>query len=501
MSEELPSVKTPEVEDLPSARGLIATLQALITTLHGLIQELRQALAAKETENADLRRALLGPKSERAVRRRREPAPSEISEEERARRRRAAEDKRKSNREARKAQLANEEVDHSAPATCPKCHASGPFTSLTAQTSHEIDYLSERLSLILHRMETNLCPCGHIFSAASPQRVSEGCHYGPGLHAHAVVAKCADALPLNRVSKRFARAGLHMARSTLTDLYHRAAECLLPIYQRLLALVASAEYVNADETSQPVMDDHKCRRGFIWTFIAARIIAYVFSPNRSGETPVTVLQGTAGKLQVDGYTGYNHVCLPDGRERVGCLAHCRRYFYKARDNCLDLADHCLGVIRQLYQVEYDAAEKNVLGSEAHRLMRQHRSKPLMDAWKAWLLEQKGQHTPKSPMGAGIRYTLNQWAFLTRFIDDPKLRLDNNISEAALRIIALGRDNFRWVGHDESGENLAVLQTIVATCVANDVNPQHYIADVLIRVHHTPATDIDSLLPMNWRPPA
>jgi len=86
---------------------------------------------------------------------------------------------------------------------------------------------------------------------------------------------------------------------------------------------------------------------------------------------------------------------------------------------------------------------------------------------------------------------------TKFADDPKLRLDNNISEGALRIIALGRDNFRWVGHDEAGENLAVLQTVVATCIANGVNPQDYIADVLIRMQTHPASELDALLPMNW----
>ena len=105
------------------------------------------------------------------------------------------------------------------------------------------------------------------------------------------------------------------------------------------------------------------------------------------------------------------------------------------------------------------------------------------------------------MGRAIRYNLNQWDVLIRFLEDAKVRLDNNISEAALRIIALGRDNFRWVGHDESGENLAILQTIVATCIANDINPQDYITDVLLRLQTHPASQIDDLLPMNWQPAA
>src|SRR5690606_13301847 len=91
---------------------------------------------------------------------------------------------------------------------------------------------------------------------------------------------------------------------SLTDIFHRTAALLQPLYTRLLQLVAVSDYVNADETSQPVMDKDQCRRGFIWTFIARGIIAYVFSKDRGGETPQRILGDTVGYLQVDGHTGY-----------------------------------------------------------------------------------------------------------------------------------------------------------------------------------------------------
>jgi transposase len=498
--DELKALDPDTIDDVSSFREMMRQLQALVMTLNALIVELRAQLTAKENENAELRRALLGPKSERKPKKTKTSASKgkkPPTEEEKARRRRGRQ-KSKQNRDERNGKLDEQPVEHPAPETCPKCNGTGPFVPLSPDISVEIEYLGERLLKLLHNVEKKLCPCGHIFSGDSPDRVTEGTHYGPGLYANAVVSKCADALPLNRISKRFARGGLHMPRSTLTDLYHRAAELLEPIHTRLLELVAASFYVNADETSQPVMDKEHCRRGFIWTFIAESIIVYIFSATRSGDTPTQILKGTVGKLQVDGYTGYNQVCLPDGRERIGCIAHCRRYFHKARDKCAEEADHCLGVILNLYRVEYDAAARDILGTDAHRFLREQRSQKIMDEWKLWLEKHKDRHTPKSPMGRAIRYTLNQWEHLTKFIADPKLRLDNNISEAALRIIALGRDNFRWVGHNVSGHNLAVLQTIVATCIANDVNPQDYITDVLIRVQTHPASRIDELLPMNWQ---
>ncbi len=62
-------------------------------------------------------------------------------------------------------------------------------------------------------------------------------------------------------------------------------------------------------------------------------------------------------------------------------------------------------------------------------------------------------------------------------------------------------NFLFVGHEAAGRNLAILQTIVATCRLNDVLPYEYIADMLVRVQFHPTARLDELLPMNWRPVA
>jgi transposase len=58
-----------------------------------------------------------------------------------------------------------------------------------------------------------------------------------------------------------------------------------------------------------------------------------------------------------------------------------------------------------------------------------------------------------------------------------------------------KKNFLFAGHDEGAQNLAVLQTIVATCLLHGVNPEAYIADVLVRIG--PGVDVQALLPWNW----
>jgi transposase len=140
-----------------------------------------------------------------------------------------------------------------------------------------------------------------------------------------------------------------------------------------------------------------------------------------------------------------------------------------------------------------------LGTDEHRDLRQTLSKPLTEEIIAWCRENTPRFAPKSPMAKAIAHIINQWETLVVFLKDPRLRLDNNISERALRIMALGRKNFLFVGHDEAGQNLATLQTLVATCKLHGVNPYDYLVDVLMRVQTHPQSRIAELLPMHWTP--
>ena len=237
-------------------------------------------------------------------------------------------------------------------------------------------------------------------------------------------------------------------------------------------------------------------------------MTFAYSAGRSGETPKKILGESRGKLQVDGYTGYNAVITPEARERVGCWSHLRRYFFKALPTAPE-AEEMMDLIVELYAVEWQAQEKGICGSEAHRLLRDTLSRPVVKKIEAWLAQQEPATNPKSPLGAALKYAQEEDKKTKKkslkrcmkvFLKDPKVGLDNNISERALRIIALGRKNFLFAGNDPAAQNLAINQTLVATCEANGVNPQDYLADVLIRIQTHPQSKIDELLPQNWRPP-
>ena len=209
-----------------------------------------------------------------------------------------------------------------------------------------------------------------------------------------------------------------------------------------------------------------------------------------------MLGGTSGALVVDAYTGYNAVTVPKGRVRVGCWAHVRRRVYNALRSTPE-ARVGLDLILQLYRVEHDASEAGIVRTPAHRALRQQRSLPVLEKLHAWMVAETPRHLPKGPLGSALSYALKQWEALCRFASDEKLPLDNNRAEGALRKAALGRRNFLFVGHEAAGENLAGLYALVATCEANGVNPEGYLADVLLRVQTHPNARIDELLPHAW----
>ncbi len=491
---ELPSFD--HIKD-PEARALLDMMKLMILNQQSTIERL--------TSQADgLARLVRGSKPERmpSIESVRKKKRTETEEEKQERLRKARETRRK-NKEKKK-QLETEVVKHEIPAAELKCGHCGDteFEALgEGKVSHEYKFIPAKLIQTKHVREKRICQCKKtILTAPAPARVGESCHHGPEIHAHVVVSKCLDSNPLNRMEGQFSRSDVHLPKSTLCDMFHRTAKQLSPIYDRQMELIAESELVNGDETSIQVQAKKQTRRAWMWTFLSAMMIGYVFSFSRSGETPMKVLAGTTGKLQVDAYTGYNKVCLPEGRERVGCWAHARRKFFDAVPTA-PIAEEALAFILELYEVEYEAAKRGELGSEQHQAMRTLSSQYTLDKFYKWLLKQRDDWPPKSPLGQAITYTLNQWETLICFVSDVRLPLDNNIAERALRTIAVGRKNFLFVGNEKAGQNLAILQSLVSTCVLHKVNPQDYIADVLIRIQTHPMNRIDELLPMNWKPQA
>jgi len=350
----------------------------------------------------------------------------------------------------------------------------------------------------IHVQETLACPCGDYIVTASAPKAIEGGHYGPNMMAHVVTAKCCDSLPFYRVERQFKRQGFDLSRSTLCSLFHQAANTLEPLIKRMKALVPDYDLVLADETPIPIFSLEKTRKGYIWTFITSDLIYYHYSASRSGETPLKIIGKSTGALVADAYSGYNQVCTPENRARAGCWAHVRRKFFEAQRDYPVEADYAIQQILGLYKTEYEAAAENIRAGPAHLALRQSKSQPITIELKDWLIDQEKKLLPKSPIGKAIAYALNNWDALTLFLNNAKVPIDNNASERALRIVAIGRKNYLFAGNDEAASNLAGLYSLVATCELHEINPERYLSDVLITVHSHPQKDIDQLLPHVWK---
>ena len=152
-----------------------------------------------------------------------------------------------------------------------------------------------------------------------------------------------------------------------------------------------------------------------WAYLGDRghpYTVYDFTETRERAGPEKFLAGFEGYLQADAYGGYDGIYLGSrGKiQEVSCWAHCRRYWYKAREQDPARAHHVLGVIARLYEIERAAAEGD---AETRRELREIHARPLLDELKDWLDGQS--FLPKSLIGKAATYTRNQWDGLNRYL--------------------------------------------------------------------------------------
>nr|WP_274612876.1 transposase [Bradyrhizobium brasilense] len=156
-----------------------------------------------------------------------------------------------------------------------------------------------------------------------------------------------------------------------------------------------------------------------------------------------------------------------------------------------IAEAAVRQIAQLY-----AIEAMVRGSspDTRLAARKEHSLPIVEALKPWFEKQLSMISSGSTLAEDIRYALNHWQGLTRFLEDGRLELDTNPVENAIRPVCLTRKM-----RSSPAENWALLASIVATCKLSDVNPAAYIAETLEAIiDGHPHNRIEDLMPWRFR---
>ena len=362
------------------------------------------------------------------------------------------------------------------------------------------------------RYGCRVCESAVVQAAAPPRPVERGLPT-TALLAHVAAAKFAWHLPLNRQAQMLAGHGITLDRSTLVHWIGRIAWWLQPLHALLLETVLSAPKVFCDDTPLPVLDRtrRRTRIGRLWCYAvddrpwqgpAPTAVVYLYAEDRRGRHVEEHLARFHGVLQVDGYAGYDNLAKPGrpgGQITLAyCLAHARREFFKVHKQTADpIAEEALRRIREVYAVEarirgHAAAERVAI--------RQVETRPLMTAFRSWLMERLEATSAKSSLAAAIRYTLGHWEGLTLFLSDGRIEADNNIVERGIRPIPLGRKNAMFAGSDSGGRRWALLASLINTAKLHGLDPQTYLADVLDRIvsGRTKASALRELLPWNWR---
>lgn len=342
-----------------------------------------------------------------------------------------------------------------------------------------------------------------IISAPAPVKLVPRALAGTSVLADLIVGKHVDHLPLNRLHHRYLRAGLEIPRSTLAEWYAFACDALEPVARRLYERVLTATVVRIDASGLKVQDskaDGNITRGTMWCLVGDdRDVSFRYAEDGTGDNgPWQFLQGRKGFVQADAANVFQRVY--NGRvgnaTPVGCNAHARRKFIALLHQDSRVA-HVVQLYGRLYKVERLAKMRGLNPDGVLALRRQY-SAGIVKKLYTWLARHATDDPPDTSFSKAIAYAINHKTALTKFVEDGRLDIDNNLCERQIRALALGRKNFLFAGSHQAANRIAIGYSLTRTCAMHDVPPQPYLTDILTKLAgNWPQSRLDELLPDKW----
>lgn len=343
-----------------------------------------------------------------------------------------------------------------------------------------------------------------IICARLPLAPVNRCMAGASVLADIIIGKFMYHLPFYRQIQQYKESGITISDSTMGGWYEAAVEKLKLLYDILRQHILQSEYIQIDESVLPVIDSekHKARKGYEWCVrdaIRGAVMFYYDRGSRGGKVAREILGAYKGAVQCDGYDAYDQFEKNDNITVYGCWAHARRKFVDALNESNRLATEALCLIRKIYKVESDA-DKAGLNADERKEQRLKISYPTIRLFETWMKETYLKVLPNSKMGDAIEYTYSLLPRLSRYVNDGRINIDNNLIENAIRPLALGRKNYLFCGNDASAYRAAIVYSLISTCKAVDVDPRTWMEDVLRKIpyYQRDQRDLAELLPFNWK---
>lgn len=394
---------------------------------------------------------------------------------------------------------------------CATC--GGRMTKIGEEVRKELERIEVTL---VHEtaIEKYSCPkCRDaVVTAPGPDRVIDKGILGAGFLAHVLTERFQHHMPYHRQEKKYASEGLSISRSVLCTSAARCASLLEPIVEEMKREVVSRDIVHSDDTPVVLRNGRNGgrRTARLWIYRSLDgVNVFDFTENRSADGPSEFLKGFSGTLKADDYVGYQPLYRAGDVVFSACMAHARRYYTKAESTEPEFAGEAIKRLRAIYAVEREAkaaaleakaaqpqADEAKIEAEITLRLRQEKAKPLLEAFRDWLMVTRTQVLDQGPMARAIDYTLSNWDALVLYLENGRLPIDNNAAERALRGVCVGRKNWNVIGSENGGRTAALIFSLVETCKEIGVNPREYFRDVLHRI--SKCSDVTKLTPHGWK---
>src|SRR5262249_9639350 len=252
-------------------------------------------------------------------------------------------------------------------------------------------------------------------------------------------------------------------------------------------LSTDATGVAIQPTPLPDRKRQACNKGHFFVVLADKDpVFFEYQPKHTSDAVCRMFKGFSGYIQADAHCIYDALFRGDAArdddkppDEVACWSHARRKFWEAAITTKDEASReALLRVRALFKLEEAWAD---LPPQKRHAQRQRAARPILDYFFAWaegVFERV--RGVRGPVAAAFGYAMRQRDAPRRFLDDGRLRLENNASERALRSIAVGRKAWLFFGSDDHAGAAANLFSLIASCTLHGLDVEAYLVD-LIRV--------------------
>jgi len=422
----------------------------------------------------------------------------------------AAYTRKKKGRKPFPAHFPREEVVHDLEEEEKVCDCCGnPLHEIGEDRSEQLDRIPPTHKVLVSVRKKYGCrKCeGQVKMAPLPKRLIPKSMGTPGLFSDVLVAKYVDHLPFYRQEGIFRRTGIDLPRNTMCHWACRCAKAMAPLIDILKDQIIEGNYTNCDETPLRVLkEEGKKKQSKSWMFVycggsrASPSIVYDYQSTRSGKSAHDFLKEFKGYLQTDAFSGYNIFNSNHSVKLVGCWAHARRKFHDIVKitKTPGLAHEAMKRIHKLYQIEKYARSAH-LSIEERKETRQQKARPILDSFKNWLDINILRAPPESQIGKAMKYTLDNWSKLIRYIENGLLEIDNNLIENAIRPFAVGRKNWLFNDNNKGADASAILYSLIMTCKVNEVAPYHYLKHIIEKLPYCESReDYLKLTPQHYK---